>query len=175
VTTTGGHGIEAVRRWLDAERVAYEVLEHAPTYTALADAEATGVPPASAAKVLALRHGERYRLAVIPAPRRLDIERVGELLGEGDLRLASEAELEADFPLFEVGALPPLGPLLPAPEVVDVRLIYRDRIVCPGGDHRHSLALDPRELIRVTEPLVADICEHEPPRHDEDFYELPRI
>jgi hypothetical protein len=31
VTTTGGHGIEAVRRWLDVERVAYELLEHPPT------------------------------------------------------------------------------------------------------------------------------------------------
>jgi Ala-tRNA(Pro) deacylase len=175
VTTAGGRGIDAVRRWLDAERVAYDVLEHAATYTALAEAGAADVPPASTAKVLALRHGERYRLAVIPASRRLDVERVRELLEEGDLRLASEAELEADFPLFEVGALPPLGPLLPVPEVVDVRLLYRDRIVCPGGDHRHSLRLDPRELIRVMEPLVADICEHEPPLHDEDFYELPKI
>ena len=69
-------------------------------------------------------------------------------------------------------ALPPFGPLLPAPEVVDVRLLYHDRVVCAGGDHRHSLSLDPRELVRVAEPRVADVCEREEPRHDEDFGEL---
>jgi len=47
--------------------------------------------------------------------------------------------------------------------------------VCAGGDHRHSITLDPRELLRVTEPRVADLCEREDGRHDEDFSELPGI
>jgi hypothetical protein len=61
--------------------------------------------------------------------------------------------MERDFPGFEVGALPPLGPDLPPAEVVDVRLLYRERLLCSAGDHRHSLAIDPRDLVRVVEPV----------------------
>jgi prolyl-tRNA editing enzyme YbaK/EbsC (Cys-tRNA(Pro) deacylase) len=58
------------------------------------------------------------------------------------------------------------------PEVVDVRLLYRERIVCAAGDHRHSVRLDPRGLLRLIEPRVADICEHTQGEHR--FSDLPR-
>ena len=43
---------------------------------------------------------------------------------------------------------------LPLPEVIDVQLLFRRAIVCAGGDHRHSIRLDPRELVRLAEPRV---------------------
>ena len=64
------------------------------------------------------------------------------------------------------------GETFNAVDEAEARLLYHDRIVCAGGDHRHSLSLDPRELVRVAEPRVADVCEREEPRHDEDFGEL---
>ena len=113
-------------------------------------------------------------MAVIPATHRLDLARVRELLGcSGHLRLATEAELEQDFPMFDVGAMPPLGPMMPMPEIIDVHLLYHERIVCAGGDHRHSLRMDPRDLLRVCEPRVASICESSDGRSR--FRDLPRI
>lgn len=113
---------------------------------------------------------------VIPASRRLDLSRLRELTGASlHLRLATEQEMKRDFPDFEVGALPPFGPLLPASEVVDVRLLYHDRVVCGVGDHRHAVSLDPRELLRITEPRVADICKRIPGPHDTSFAELPKL
>ena len=86
-------------------------------------------------------------MAVIPASHRLDLHRVRELLGAtSHLRLATEAELAHDFPMFDVGAMPPLGAMMPMPEVIDVHLLYHERIVCAGGDHRHALRIDPRDL-----------------------------
>lgn len=51
--------------------------------------------------------------------------------------------------MLEVGAAPPIGPMLPRAEVVDRRLLEEDRIICAGGDHRHSILLDPREVVRI--------------------------
>ena len=65
--------------------------------------------------------------------------------------------MEADFASFEVGALPPLGPMLPAPEALDLRLMDHERILCSGGDHRHSVLVDPRDLARLGEATVADV------------------
>jgi hypothetical protein len=67
--------------------------------------------------------------------------------------------LVRDFPAFDVGAMPPFA-TTPLPEVVDLRLLRHDRIVCAGGEHRCSVRIDALELLRITEPRVADICEH---------------
>jgi Ala-tRNA(Pro) deacylase len=172
--TTTTHGIAAVAAFLDGEGVPYEVVDHRPTFSAAAEARASGAEPREAAKTLALHDRGGYRMAVIPASHRLDLHRVRELLGAtSHLRLATEAELERDFPMFDVGAMPPLGPMMPMPEIIDVHLLYHDRILCAGGDHRHSLQLDPRDLLRVCEPRVASLCET--PEGRSRFRDLPRV
>jgi prolyl-tRNA editing enzyme YbaK/EbsC (Cys-tRNA(Pro) deacylase) len=67
--------------------------------------------------------------------------------------------MAADFSGFELGALPPLGEMLPAPEIVDPRLLEHDRVLCNGGDHTHSILLDPSDVVRVSGAQVADVCQ----------------
>ena len=168
-------GVAAVARFLEEAEIAHEVLEHQPTYSTLEEAEAVHADPRHSAKTLALHDRDGWRLAVLPANHRLDLERARRLLGgTRHLRLATEEEMAAAFPAFDVGALPPVGPMLPLPEVVDVRLLYRDHVVCPGGDRRHAVRLDPRDLVRLSEPRVGDICEHDPVPHRKGFGELPK-
>jgi Ala-tRNA(Pro) deacylase len=153
-------GLEAVTGFLDEQGVEYEVREHRAAETAAEEARAAGLPPSDVAKTIALRDEGGYRLAVIPASHRLDLGNVRKALGAGkSLRLATEREMKADFPQFEVGALPPLGPLMDAPQVLDGRLLEHERILCNAGDHRHGLLLDPHELVEIVQPRVADICE----------------
>ena len=174
MTTVEAHGIDAVTAFLEAEGVRHEVVEHRPTFSAAAEARAAGAELREAAKTLALHDHDGYRMAVIPASHRLDMHRVRELLGAtSHLRLATEAELELDFPMFDVGAMPPLGPMMPMPEIIDVHLLYHDTVLCAGGDHRHSVRVDPRDLLRVCEPRVAAICET--PEGRSRFRDLPRV
>ena len=169
-------GVAAVTRFLDEAGVSYELVEHPPTFSALDEARTTGTGPSSTAKTLLLHDRVAWRLAVLPATRRLDMPKVRRLLDAGaHLRLATEEEMGQEFPTFEIGALPPFGPLVGSPEVVDVRLLYRERILCPAGDHRHCALLDPRELIRLVEPRVGDICERVHPDRRKDFEELPHV
>jgi Ala-tRNA(Pro) deacylase len=176
MTATGSselHGIAVVTQYLDADGVEYEVLEHEPVFTATDEAATAGVEPPHAAKTLALHDHGGYRLAVIPASHRLDVDRVRAALGaDRHLRLATEEEIQRAFPSFDVGALPPFGSPLPVPEILDIRLLYRDRVLCSGGDHRHSLLIDPREIARMAEPRIADICAKPPGEHR--FADLPR-
>jgi Ala-tRNA(Pro) deacylase len=169
-------GVAAVSRFLERACVEHEVLEHPPTYSTLEDADAVHADPRDVAKTLALHDRGGWRIAVLPANHRLDMERARRLLaGTSHLRLATEREMAEAFPAFDVGALPPVGPMLPLPEVIDVRLLYRDHVVCPGGDHRHAIRLDPRELIRLSEPRVGDVCEHDSAPHHTRFADMPRI
>jgi Ala-tRNA(Pro) deacylase len=169
------HGIKLVSRFLEEVGIAHDVVEHRATYSAIEEARAAREEPRHTAKTLLLHDRDGWRLAVLPANRRLDMGRARRLLdGTSHLRLATEAEMREAFPAFEVGALPPAGPMLPLPEVLDVRLLYHDTVLCAGGDHRHALRLDPRDLVRIAEPRVGDLCEHDPTPHRKDFGELPR-
>ena len=156
----GGTGIDAVVEHLDAAGVAYEVIEHEATMSASAEAATTHRPPGEVAKTVVLQDGDSYVLAVVPASERIDLHKVRELLGASKmLRLATEDEIARDFPALEVGAVPPFGPMTPRAEVLDDRLLKADRVLCAGGDHRHSVLVDPRDVVRMTGAHTADISE----------------
>jgi Ala-tRNA(Pro) deacylase len=168
-------GIALVAGFLEEAGVEHEVLEHEPTFSTLEEAVAVHADPRHSAKTLALHDRGGWRLAVLPANHRLDVERARRLLGGSNhLRLATEEEMRTAFPAFDVGALPPVGPMLPLPEVIDVRLLYCDDVICAGGDHRHTIRLDPRDLMRLSEPRVGDICEHDEREHRKGFADLPK-
>src|SRR5918999_5103513 len=132
-------GIAAVTEFLERRGVRYEVIEHEPTQSAVAEARAVAADLESTAKTVALHDRDGYRLAVVPASERLDVRRAREVLGASHhLRLATEEELQRDFGAFELGALPPFG-MAPLPEVVDMRLLRHAEILCAGGDQRRSV------------------------------------
>lgn len=153
-------GAAAVTEHLDARGVPYEVIEHAETFSAVAEAIAARVDPAAAGKTLVLHDHGGYSLVVVPANRHVDLGRVRAALGAtSHLRLATEAEMARDFPIYEVGAVPPLGPHLPAVEIVDIRLLELERGLFAAGDHRHSVLMPIRDMLQMTEPRVADVCQ----------------
>jgi Ala-tRNA(Pro) deacylase len=155
-----GGPAEAVARFLEEHDVDFEVVEHEKQFTAAGEAQAAGVEPHDAAKALLVREDGEYLLAVIPASRRLDLRKLRDTLEERPkLRLATEDEIASDFAVFELGAVPPVGPGLPSAEVVDEALLEHDRVLCNAGDHSHSLLVDPEQIVRVGGSRVADICE----------------
>jgi len=165
--------VARARARLDAAGVQYQLVEHDPAYTAADEAAAAGRDLPETAKTLVLVDRDQFELAVIPASRRLDLARARRVLGASrHLRLATEEETAERFGQFEVGALPPFAADA-VPEVIDTRLLYHDTVLCAAGDHRHSVVLDPRELFRLAEPRVADICEHD--ASDHRFSDVPRI
>jgi Ala-tRNA(Pro) deacylase len=155
-----GTRIAAVTEYLRAEGIAHDVIEHRQTLSATAEAAATERPPHQVAKTVVLHDHGAYLLAVIPASQRLDLHKLRAVLDASkSLQLATERQMAADFPQLEVGAVPPLGPMVPAAEVVDHRLLEEDRVLCAGGDHTHSVLLDPRDIVAAADATVADVCE----------------
>jgi Ala-tRNA(Pro) deacylase len=147
-------------RVLDEAGVSYELLPHAHTETAAAEAEALGLDPADVAKTLVVKTPDGYVRAVVPASQRLDLRKLRELSGGGrhKVHLASEEDLRHDFPEFELGAVPPVGGGRRDPVVVDSRLAERESLVLEAGSHEESVRLAAADLVRVAGAEVADIC-----------------
>ena len=124
--------------------VVQEVLELAGVPFELVERETT-------ARAVVLLDDDLVRLVVIGAGDRLDLARARHALHASPaLRAATYAEIAEDFPDFDPRTLPPLGHEA-VPEVVDLGLLYDD-VVLDGG-----VRIDPRDLLRLCEPRVADI------------------
>jgi Ala-tRNA(Pro) deacylase len=147
-----------VEAYLRDQGVTFELIEHPYSETAAAEAQVARLPAEQTAKTVLLHISEGYRLAVIPASDRLDLHKVAAALdiGHHRLRLATEEEMASDFPAYEVGAMPPIGPDTPT-ELIDMRLLAFGRVLCAAGDHEHSLLVDPAEIVRVTGARTVDL------------------
>jgi Ala-tRNA(Pro) deacylase len=156
------HGLEALLTFLSESKIECQVVPHEQTFTARAEARVAQVDPERAAKTVALRVDDGYRLAVVPASERVDLRKVRDVLGlsRQKLALATETQIAEAFPAYQVGALPPIGPQL-APEIVDRRLMEHDQILCSGADHTHGILLDPCDVVRVARATIADICQEQ--------------
>jgi prolyl-tRNA editing enzyme YbaK/EbsC (Cys-tRNA(Pro) deacylase) len=129
-------GCAVVEEVLQLAGVPYAVVARAPT-----------------ARTVVLVDGDVVRLVVIPAGDLLDLERARRALRAGPrLRAATAAEVAEDFPGFDPAFLPPFGHAA-VPEVVCLSLLYLGEVVLDGG-----VLIDPRDLLRLCEPRVADLC-----------------
>jgi Ala-tRNA(Pro) deacylase len=153
-------GRQQLEAYLRDHGVSFELIEHAHSESAVAEARAAHLPAEQTAKTVVLRAPGGYRFAVIAASDRLELSKAAAALelGRHRLRLATEAEIAAAFPDYEVGAIPPIGPDTPA-ELIDVRLLTYQHVLCPAGDHEHSLLVDPADIARVSGARAAEVRE----------------
>ena len=145
-------------RVLDEAGVRYELLLHARTESAVAEAEALGLVPTDVAKTLVVTTPEGYVRAVLPASERIDLHKLREVTGGKKVHLASEEDMARNYPEFDLGAVPPIGRGRPDRVVVDSRLAERDSIVLEAGSHEHSARVPTGDLLHVTGAEVVDIC-----------------
>jgi Ala-tRNA(Pro) deacylase len=145
---------------LDKAKVSYELLPHAHTESALAEADALGVAPDDVAKTLVVKLPEGYVRVVLPASARLDLRKLREIHGGGrhTVGLATEDDLRRDYPEFELGAVPPIGGRSD-PVVVDPKIAGRTSVVIEAGSHEKSLRLAAADLVHVTGAAVTDISQ----------------
>ena len=151
-------GRSQLKVYLRDHGVSFNVVEHARSESAEAEARAAHLPAEQTAKTVVLRVSGGCRFAVICASDRLDLHKAADALGVSrhQLRFASEADMATDFPAYEVGAIPPIGPDTPA-ELIDLRLLDYGQVLCPAGDHQHSLLVDPADIVRVTGARAVDL------------------
>lgn len=144
-----------LKEFLDAKGVRYEVRSHRTAYTAQEVAAAEHVPGREVAKVVMVRDGGDYLMAVLPAPYHVGLERLARAAERPGLRLATEAEFVRLFPGCDAGAMPPFGNLWGIPVWVDDSLTKDEEIVFNAGNHEQTVRLAYADFARLTQPRVA--------------------
>ena len=120
--------------YLDAAGVDYEVLPHPHSAYSAQTARRTRVPLFCLAKPVLLEDEYGYVMAIVPAARRVDIQRLGVQLNR-QLELATEAEVGDLFDDCEPGAMPAVGNPYQIPTVYDDALAGLSDVYFEAGDH----------------------------------------
>jgi Ala-tRNA(Pro) deacylase len=149
---------DALIEVLRHEHVAYELIPHHHTETAVAEAKALGVDPHQVAKTLILTTPFGLVRAVLAASDRLDLEKARFVLGTPEVELATEETLIGAYPEFELGAVPPIGGAYDR-VLVDTRLFDSEFIVLEAGTHDESVRLRTSDLRTVADAEVADLAQ----------------
>jgi Ala-tRNA(Pro) deacylase len=162
-----------VTDYLADRGVGFEVVPHRRAFTSLQEARELGVAAEEVLKTVALWTEGKYVLAVVPASRRLELRRVRDALEDSAARLATEAELAADFPGYELGALPPLGSLLGVPLLVDPEVLDHEVVVFAAGTETESVQAGTAELFRDEPVAVLPLTRREDRASEEPIGSVP--
>jgi Ala-tRNA(Pro) deacylase len=139
------------------EKIPYRLIHHPDVYSASELAASIHIPGREVAKAVIVRVDGRYAMAVLPAHLQLDLDRFGQLIGEGRyslFSLAEERELEKLFPDCALGATPPLGNLYGLPVYVDVCLAQEPIIFFAAGSHHETIEMRFNDFERLVHPMV---------------------
>lgn len=152
-------GIPAIHQFLREAHVAYSVEPHRAAYTAQEEAAAMHVPGRDWAKVvICFVDGEPIE-AVVPAPLVVNLDRLLDLAGGSEIRLALEDDLIRLFPDCEPGAMPPFGPLYGQQVFVDVALAGEPEIVFNAGTHTEAIRMRWADFAASVRPIVGRFAE----------------
>ena len=139
---------------LDQNKVQYEILHHPEAVTAQRIAQAEHIKGRHQAKVVILKSGDQYLMAVLPADHHIDLEKIEKAIGK-PVSLCNENDFKSLFPDSAVGAMPPLGNLYGLPTYVDKHLAEQDYIVFEAGTH--AIKMSCSDYQKIVKPKVADL------------------
>jgi len=120
--------------FLDAAGVDYEILPHPRSAYSTQTARRSRIPLHCLAKPVLFEDEYGYVMAIVPAGRRVDIDRLGAQLHR-QLELATEAEVDDLFQDCDAGAMPALGTPYEIPTVYDDALRGLSDVYFEAGDH----------------------------------------
>jgi prolyl-tRNA editing enzyme YbaK/EbsC (Cys-tRNA(Pro) deacylase) len=151
-----------VRHALDANQVAYEVLECAPELADTAEFCAHyGIAATEAcnAIVVALKtEPRRYVACLVRADTRLDVnKKVSQLVGVKRLSFASSEET-AELTGMLIGGVTIPGLPADVPIYIDQHVMEQPRVIIGGGNRSSKARLAPQELLKLPNASVADIA-----------------
>ena len=126
-----------IHDFLRSRGVWFEGLLYQPASSSARRARNARIAGRRVAKAVLVRAGDSLLLAVLPASCRIDLDRLGQVLGSSaaEIRLATAEELLATFSDCEPGVVPPFGRLYGLPTLVDSALFREQR---HRGQRQHA-------------------------------------
>lgn len=146
-----------IRKELEERGIPFVESHHPEAYTAQEVAHLEHISGHRVAKVVIVMADERPVEVILPASRRVDLERVRAVLGAGEVRLATEPEMRKHFTDSEAGAMPALRHWKGVDVLMDRALNVEGDILLQAGTHADAVRLNFRDWYEMVHPQVASL------------------
>ena len=146
-----------IREFLFENGIAHKVIQHPLAFTATSAAGAAHIPGKEMAKTVVVNLDGHLALAVVPANRKVDLERLRQAAGALHAELAEEREFAGGFPGCEPGAMPPFGNLYGMEVYVEPHLAADKDIAFNAGTHTELIRMAYKDFERLAHPKTVDM------------------
>lgn len=147
-----------VIEFLKKAGVSYQLSQHPSVFTAQQVAAVEHEPGRFVAKPVLVKADGKFLLCVLPAPGKIDLEKLKQQTGAKSVLLADEKDMIQIFADCELGAEPPLGKLYNLPTIMDKGLEKDDHIVFQAGTHEQAVHMSLSDYKKLAEPQILDIA-----------------
>ena len=152
--------VKRLQEYLDSQAVPYEVKPHREAYTSQEIAATSHVSGKAMAKVVMVKRGGAFVMAVLPAACKVGMDRLEQVFGMPGVAVAREHEFANLFPDCDTGAMPPFGNLYQLEVYVDEEIARHSHIVFQAGNHQELVIMRYADFARLVKPTVAEFCSH---------------
>ncbi len=151
--------LQRVTSYLDEHKIPFEAIHHRRDYSAQKTAADTHTPGKAFAKTVILFVDNKFCMFVLPASRKVDLEKVKRELGAKDVRLATESEFSGICTSCEVGAMPPFGMLYDLPVYVSHLLLEDHLITFNAGTHEDVMRMRYSDYEKLARPVILNFTQ----------------
>ena len=146
-----------LEEFLNKNGVAHQVIPHPVAFTATSVARAAHVPGKEMAKTVVVDLDGQRVLAVVPAHRKVDLERLRQATDSFYADLEEEWEFAHDYPDCEPGAMPPFGDLFGLEVFVEPHLAQDAEIAFNAGTHTEVVRMAYKDFERLAHPRLVEM------------------
>lgn len=147
-----------VQTYLKKLKIKHQVVEHKTVFTVYDLAQTLKIKMNTIVKTLLIKADAEYRLVLLPAHRRLNLEALKKLLGAKRVIIAKESDMTREMKV-KPGALTPFGKLHKLGVVVDKGLLKSQRALFGAGSFTESIQMKIKDFLKLEEPTVGTISE----------------
>jgi Ala-tRNA(Pro) deacylase len=148
-----------IRTMLELRGIRFEELHHPDVYTPQEVAQREHFSGHRVAKVVVVMVDGQPVELILPASRRVVLERVRTVLNADNVRLATEDEMANYFTDCERGAIPALRQIKNVDVLMDRALKVEGDILFQAGTHQDAVRLNFRDWYEMVNPQVATFSE----------------
>lgn len=147
-----------LKRFLEENHVPFKTIPHYTTYTAQETAASAHVHGREFAKTVMVQIGGETAMVVLPAHKKLHLERLRKLTGRWDVELMSEREFKDQFSDCDAGAMPPFGQLYGMKVYADMALAGEEQIAFNAGTHDEIVQIAYHDFERLVQPTLGELA-----------------
>ncbi|MBS3177077.1 hypothetical protein J4457_07660 [Candidatus Woesearchaeota archaeon] len=147
--------LQQIKNLLEQHNITFQLKQHLPTITSEDSARERGEPINIGAKALLIKTDDGFHLCVLPADRRMDMEKLKVIFNSKKVRMATGEELTQVTGCTK-GAVPPFGNLIGVDMIVDKAQFDEEYMAFNAGSLMHSIKMKTKDYLNCINPKIEE-------------------